>query len=195
MKLIIIGSILAASLGQVALAQTAGAQTGWKPLFDGKSLTGWEMHWAKDWKAEDGALSCDGSERSWLSTADTFSDYELRLQFKGTAKVNSGVFLRSEKEGQPHITGYELQIWDYQPAGYNTGSLVGSAVAKPVKILPDAWNQYDITADGDHFVIVLNGKTLLDTHDSKHSSGVIGFQCQPDNPIQFRDVKIRRIAR
>ena len=32
----------------------------------------------------------------------------------------------SQKEGQPHVSGYELQIWDNQPAGFNTGSLVGS---------------------------------------------------------------------
>src|SRR5260221_14383023 len=105
-------------------------------------------------------------------------------------KVNSGVFLRSQKEGQPPITGYELQIWDYQPAGYNTGSLVGSLKASPVKIIPDEWNNYEISASGDHFVIVLNGKTLLDDRDSKHASGVVGFQCQKGNSIQFRSIRL-----
>jgi Domain of Unknown Function (DUF1080) len=166
---------------------------GWITLFNGQDMTGWEMHWGKDWKAEKGSLACDGSERSWLSTTQSFSNYVLKLEFRGSEKVNSGVFLRSEKEGQPHITGYELQIWDYQPAAYNTGSLVGSLKAQPVKIIPDQWNQYEITADGDHFVVVLNGKTVLDGHDSKHASGVIGFQCQPDNPIAFRNIKIRPI--
>jgi hypothetical protein len=42
---------------------------------------------------------------------------------------------------------------------------------------------------------VLNGTTLLDGHDSKHSAGVIGFQCQPENPIAFRNVKLRVISR
>jgi hypothetical protein len=119
----------------------------------------------------------------------------LRLEFRGVEIVNSGVFLRSQKEGQPHITGYELQIWDYQPAGFLTGSLVGAQKAAPAKILPDQWNSYDITADGDHFVIVLNGKTLLDARDQKHSSGVIGFQCQKDNRIEFRNIKLRRIRK
>jgi len=167
---------------------------GWKLLFDGKTLDGWESHWAQDWKAEDGALACSAVERSWLSTtAASYSDYVLKLEFRGAGTVNSGVFLRSQKEGQPHITGYELQIWDYQPAGYNTGSLVGSLKAAPVKILPGEWNRYEITADGDHYVIVLNGKTLLDGHDSKHASGVIGFQCQKDNKIEFRNIKLRPI--
>jgi hypothetical protein len=164
---------------------------GWKLLFDGKTMNGWESHWADSFHLKDGALACDGSVMSWLSTKDTFSNYVLKLEFRGTDKVNSGVFLRSEKEGQPHLTGYELQIWDYQPAHYNTGSLVGSAFGSPAKILGNAWNKYQVTADGDHFVVVLNGKTLLDAHDSKHAAGVIGFQCQKDNPIEFRNIKIQ----
>ena len=106
--------------------------------------------------------------------------------------MNSGVFLRSEKAGQAHKTGYELQVWDYQPEGYNTGSLVGSLKASPVKIVPDAWNNYEIRAKGDDFTIVLNGKTLLDDRDSKHASGVMGFQCQKGNRIQFRRIKIKQ---
>jgi hypothetical protein len=182
----------AADLPNTLTPQESGA--GWKLLFDGKTLNGWESHWADDWTIHDGALACSAVERSWLSTvASSFSDYVLKLEFRGAATANSGVFLRSQKEGQPHITGYELQIWDYQPAGYNTGSLVGSLKAAPVRILPDQWNRYEITADGDRFLIVLNGKTLLDGHDSKHASGVIGFQCQKDNKIEFRNIKLRPI--
>lgn len=164
---------------------------GWQLLFDGRSLHGWEPHGnAADWSVKDGALACAATAPSWLGTSATFSNFVLELDFRGAEKVNSGVFLRSQKEGQPHITGYELQIWDYQPAGYSTGSLVGSVKASPTKILPDQWNHYRVTAKGDHFVIELNGKTLIDAHDAKHASGVIGFQCQPHNPIEFRSVKL-----
>ena len=50
-------------------------------------------------------------------------------------------------------------------------------------------------AEGDRFLIVLNGKTLLDAHDSKHASGVIGFQCQINNRIEFRGIKLQRIKK
>ena len=179
--------ILSACIG----AATAQTQS-WKPLFDGKTMTGWQSHNADDWKVQDGTLSCDGSKASWLSYSEHFTDFQLQLEFRGTQKVNSGVFLRSDdKNGQPHITGYELQIWDYQPAGYVTGSLVGTVKAEPAKVIGDKWNKYDVTAKGDHFTVILNGKQVLDTHDSKHASGVIGFQCQPQNPIQFRKVRVR----
>jgi len=178
-----------------SLSPTESKQ-GWKLLFDGRTLAGWETRSTSasstsgDWIVEQGAIVCPGTTAGWLATKETFSDYHLKLEFRGGAKVNSGVFLRSQKEGQPHITGYELQIWDYQPAGYNTGSLVGTVKAPPVKILADQWNQYDITADADRYVIVLNGNSLLDTHDAKHLSGVVGFQCQKDNRIEFRNIRL-----
>jgi len=174
----------------------AESRQGWLLLFDGSSLNGWEARTTSDpkaspdWSVKDGALLCGGAAPSWLATADTFADYVLRLQFRGPALVNSGVFLRSQKEGAPHVTGYELQIWDAQPAGYNTGSLVGTVKAPPASMLPDVWNQYEITADGDHIVVVLNGKTALDTRDAAHASGVVGFQCQPQQRIEFRNIKL-----
>lgn len=188
--------LLTASLASAAENKLTAKESasGWKLLFDGKTLSGWEQHTGGDWKVADGALVCPGTTAGWLGTSETFSDFILKLEFRGAASVNSGVFLRSQKEGLPHVTGYELQIWDYQPQGYDTGSLVGTAKASPTKILPNAWNRYTVTADGDHYVVVLNGKTLLDTHDAKHLSGVIGFQCQKNNHIEFRNVRIKSIS-
>jgi hypothetical protein len=182
---------LSLAFGYIFLACQATAAD--KSLFDGKTLKGWENHGADSWRVHDGALACDGSAPSWIGTTDVFSDYVLTLEFRGPGNVNSGVFLRSQKEGLPHVTGYELQIWDYQPAGFNTGSLVNSVKASETKILPDKWNKYEVTAKGDHFIVVLNGKTILDAHDNKHASGVIGFQCQKDNAIEFRNIRVRRL--
>jgi hypothetical protein len=190
------------SLCVLFIASVCWAQSdGWIDLFDGKTLKGWQGRSTSDksttgdWVVENGAIVGRGSVPSWLSSDQSFSDFHLKLEFRGAEKVNSGVFLRSQKEGLPHITGYELQIWDYQPQGYLTGSLVGSLKSAPTKILPDQWNSYDITANGDHFVVVLNGKTLLDAHDGKHASGVIGFQCQKDNRIEFRNIKLQPIKK
>jgi 3-keto-disaccharide hydrolase len=203
-RLLPCGVIFAALCGAQSAPNTLTskeATEGWVMLFDGASLKGWQgratsaPNTTGDWIVENGAIVGRGTVPSWLSSDASFSDYELKLEFRGGEKVNSGVFLRSQKEGQPHITGYELQIWDYQPQGYLTGSLVNSLKSAPTKILPDQWNSYDITATGDHFVVVLNGKTLLDAHDGKHASGVIGFQCQKDNRIEFRNIKLRPIKK
>jgi hypothetical protein len=187
----------------VAAAQNTPARgdaaEGWILLFDGKTLNGWEGRPTSvagtkgDWQVANGALVCGGTIPSWISTTESFSDYRLTLEFRGAGQVNSGVFLRSQKDGQPHVTGYELQIWDNQPAGYNTGSLVGSVKAGQTKILADTWNKYDISVKGDHFSVRLNGNVVLDARDGKHSAGVIGFQCQKDNRIEFRNIRLKRL--
>jgi hypothetical protein len=179
------------------LALPAFAQSeGWQQLFDGKTLNGWTpLETSKpgvtgDWSVRNGAISCPGTSAGWLMNSVAVADFHLRLQFRGKETTNSGVFLRSQREGQPHITGYELQIWDYQPEGYRTGSLVNTIKAPPVKIKGDHWNAYDITAIGDHFVVLLNGKPLLDAHDGAHAAGHIGFQCQPNYKIEFRNIRL-----
>jgi hypothetical protein len=173
---------------------------GWRLLFDGSTLKGWEPHeaaantQAATWGVADGAIFCTGDLRGWLGTVDTFSDFNLKVEFRAGAKINSGVFLRSQKQGGiPAETGYELQIWDFRPT-YKTGALVNAIESEPTKILADQWNSYDITADGDHFIVVLNGKKVLDGHDSKHSSGVVGLQYNTGGgKIEFRNIKIRPI--
>lgn len=174
------------------------AQT-WTNLFDGKSLTGWQPRATfsapstGDWKIDNNAIYCGGASSGWLHTNAEYKDFRLQLEFRGPANINSGVFLRSQKEGQPHVTGYELQIWDMQPAGYLTGSLVGSVKAQPTRIKADQWNHFDITAKGNHFLVKLNGQTVLDAHEPQHKQGVIGLQCQPNQKISFRNIRIQEL--
>jgi hypothetical protein len=175
------------------------AAAGWRLLFDGTTLKGWEAHMASatepaaTWGVANGAIFCEGNKRGWLGTDDMFADFNLKLEFRVGATVNSGVFLRSQKTGGiPAETGYELQIWDFRPT-YKTGSLVNAIEAEPSKILADRWNTYDVSAEGDRFVVVLNGKRVLDGHDSKHRSGVLGLQYNVGGKVEFRNIKIRPI--
>jgi hypothetical protein len=174
---------------------------GWKLLFDGSTLKGWEQHAAAAtapaataWRVTDGAILCDGDRRGWLGTDDTFSNFNLKVQFRVGEKTNSGVFIRSQKTGGiPAETGYELQIWDFRPT-YKTGALVNAIDAEPTKILADQWNSYEVTANGNHFVVVLNGKKVLDGTDAKHSAGVVGLQYNTGGgKVEFRDIKIKAI--
>ena len=205
----ILGLIAIGCLSLGALqAQAANTLTkeemaaGWKLLFDGSTLKGWEAHAASAtepaataWRVADGAIVCDGDRRGWLGTDDMFSDFNLKIQFRVGEKTNSGVFLRSQKTGGiPAETGYELQIWDFRPT-YKTGALVNAIEAAPTKILADQWNSYEVTADGNHFVVVLNGKIVLDGTDAKHSSGVVGLQYNTGGgKVEFRNIKIKPIT-
>ena len=67
-------------------------------LFNGKDLTGWNIHGTELWYVEDGLLVCEsGPEEKYgyLSTKKFYDDFILTLEFKQEANGNSGVFFRS----------------------------------------------------------------------------------------------------
>src|SRR5882672_8448134 len=103
----------------------AQAAEGWKLLFDGKSLNGWQIYKARKnntWEVKDGILHCkplnenakgDGDERSDLMTTDEFENFEFTCDWKISAKGNSGIIYRATEEfEQPYYSGSEYQLID-----------------------------------------------------------------------------------
>jgi hypothetical protein len=76
------------------------AQDGWVNLFNGKNLDGWAEHSGKaQYTIQDGVLigeSVADSGNSFLCTTQIFGDFELELEYKCDALLNSGVQIRSE---------------------------------------------------------------------------------------------------
>ena len=81
-------------------ASLALAQDGWVNLFNGKNLDGWEEHSGKaKYTVANGVLtgeSVSGTGNSFLCTRKTYGNFELELEFKCDALLNSGVQIRSE---------------------------------------------------------------------------------------------------
>jgi hypothetical protein len=141
------------------------------------------------WEVVDGSLMACGEPVGYLTSDQSYKNFVLSIEFKCSDETNSGVFVRSPQES----AGYEVQIWKQQAAGYNTGAIVGTAkTARDYRFKPDQWNRYQITAQGDHLTVVLNGETTLDTHDTKFSEGHLRLQYQ-QFPIAFRNIKIRSL--
>ena len=139
------------------------------------------------WEVVDGAMSACGEPTGYVTSDRSYRNFVLSIEFRTGADTNSGVFVRSPQENG----GYEVQIWRQQPAGYNTGSIVGTAkTARDFTFKPDQWNRYQITADGDHLVVELNGEKTLDIHDAKFAEGNLRLQYQ-QFAIAFRNIKIR----
>jgi hypothetical protein len=144
---------------------------------------------ASHWEVSDGILSPCGDVAGYLISKEKYRDLVLTVDFRTREDTNSGVFVRSLGSS----LGYEVQIWKAQPAGYNTGSIVGAAKTdREYKFIPDEWNHYEITANGDHLVVVLNGTKTLDIHDTQFSDGAIRLQYQK-YPIDFKNIKVRAI--
>jgi hypothetical protein len=180
-------------LAQANTLTPAEAANGWILLFDGETTFGWTEEGAAKWKAADGMLIADSSEAGWLRSNAAFGDFILRLEFRTGEEGTSGVFVRSAAEGEPHVTGYEVQIWDQHPE-YWTGSLVNHVAAKKKGHKAGEWNSYVIRAEGDRWIINLNGETILDAREGKTKGGHIGFQCNADKKIEFRNIKLKPLG-
>jgi hypothetical protein len=194
-------------------------QEGWMLLFDGRSLDQWTVTpaLAKVFKVADGAIKADLSDAGGtMLTKETFDDFVLKVEVRAHPDINSGIILRSpppqpappagEKPtpapgGGP---GYELQIRDRNPGNYSSGDfLTGSVVnvskaPHDVKILPNQWNTIEATVNGDHFVVVFNGKKVADGRDARRASGHIGLQlAHPEDvrhaSLEFRNLKVKRL--
>ena len=173
---------LAALLVVGAVSQTALAADDWKPLFNGKDLTGWKAvdGPAEAWRVIDGNLSCSGGGGGWLSTTKEYANFEIELEFRVPVGGNSGVFLRSPHEGNPAFAGMEVQVLDdgadeykaLQPAQY-CGSVYGIAAATPrVTKKPGDWQTMRIVCDKRQVKVWINGTQVVDANLDDHPDKV-----------------------
>ncbi len=155
---------------------------GWKLLFDGKSLTGWQIFKARKnntWEVKDGVLHCkplnenttgDGDERSDLMTADEFENFELAFDWKIPPRGNSGViYLVTEEFEQPYFSGPEYQLTDdigYTPAHTETqltGTVYGMYTTAPkTQNAFGALNSSNLVVNRKHVDHWLNGQKFVE---------------------------------
>ena len=144
---------------------------GWVLLFDGQTMFGWESTNKKiNWKVADGIISATKGDKGFLQTTSQFGDYVLKVDFRYPAETNSGVYMRmKELPPKPDVDCYELNIADQPTHDFPTGSLVKRKKAEGVADVRE-WRSFEVTAQGAHFVIKLDGKTVLDYTDPKTPS-------------------------
>jgi 3-keto-disaccharide hydrolase len=157
--------------------QAVGQGGGWVTLLDGKSLDNWDKIGDANWRIEDGAAVADRGN-GFLVSKGTYGDYQLRAEFWVGDDANSGVFIRcTDPKEVGTKTAYEVNIWDQRPEkDYASGAIVGVAKVDPMPKSVGQWNVYEITAKGDTFTIVLNGKQTVVGKDAQHRKGHIGLQ-------------------
>jgi len=147
----------------------AEQSSGWKLLFDGSSLNGWEIYkkgtLPTGWKAADGVLGLEEKGAGDLATTAEYSDFELVYDWKISEAGNSGVMFRVTDQGKkPYDSGMEMQIIDNEkhPDGKKQSHRAGAAydlvnppdnIARPV----GEWNRARLVAKGPHIEMWLNG--------------------------------------
>lgn len=194
------------------------AQQSQRALFNGKNLDGWEHVGPGAFVVEGGMLKSEGGMGLLWYSREKLGDATLRVVFKLTGKESdSGVFIRiPERPTEPWMPvnrGYEVEIGDW-PDDYScTGVLYTftKALARPIRPLGE-WNTMEISLDGPHIVVYLNGVKVTDFTEGqpvppKHpgsidpdrgprpDSGYIGLQNHPGAAVYFKEVTVSPRAR
>ena len=190
-----------AALGSPTDAATKAKPSGWVTLFDGTNLDNWTPIGDANWKLADGVVMAD-SGRGFLVSKNSYTDFQIRVEFWVESTSNSGVFIRcADPTSVTGKTAYEVNIWDTRPdPTYGTGAIVDVAkVPTPAPKAGGKWNVYEITARGPVFTVTLNGKrTVNGARNATHASGWIALQAfngnnQGSGVVKFRKVQIRTL--
>ena len=187
-----------------------GADEEFRPLFDGRSLDGWNT--AGNWVVEDDntiTLKPRPGESGWqryedyLTTDRVYGNFILDLEFKFDAGGNSGVFLRVGDLKDHVKSGFEVQILDTHGkqkfGAHDCGGVIGTSAPSKMAVRPAGeWNRYTITLKGDHLTVVLNGEQIQDLKLSqtklkdRPAEGYISFQDEAKR-IWYRNVRIKEL--
>jgi hypothetical protein len=189
--------LAAQSTGQAAPNQLTPQEIheGWILLFDGATLFGWYPASKADWKAADGILSASEGEPGLLVSTSQFGNYVLKADFRSAAETNSGIFLRTPPRVRPQDTAKKCYEVNIAPTDnpFPTGSLVGRQRTEACAASGE-WRGFQITADGGHFLVQLDGKTVVDyTDPAPVARGHVGLQLN-QGKIEFRNIKLKPLG-
>jgi hypothetical protein len=159
---------------------------GFKPMFNGKDLTGWQglvenpvarssmrlvdlerkqaeanVMIPANWSVKDGCIWFNGKGDNLCYVAE-YGDFEMLVDWKITKAGDSGIYLR----GTPQV-----QIWDTSRtdvgAQVGSGGLYNNQVnqSKPLKVADNPvgeWNTFRIVMIGEKVSVWLNGELVVD---------------------------------
>lgn len=183
--------LLLTCLSPIASAEVQPPE-GYRALFNGKDLSGWHgmphfnpdqlaamsdeeraakmKEWnasvAEHWRIEDEAVINDG-HGAYLTTDESFRDYELLIEYKTVPKADSGIYLKNSPQ---------VQIWDSTDeakfkldADKGSGGLwnnsPGAPGKNPSKLMDKPfgeWNQFKIRQIGARTTVWMNGEKIVD---------------------------------
>lgn len=209
LSLIVLPTNYAASEGK---PKDNALEPGFVPLFDGKTLDGWEGN-LEYFRIEQGAIVAGSLEKNipnneFLCTERSYGDFELRLEVKLQGEGNNaGVQFRSARiPGDHEVSGYQCDVgaaWDrpvwgglYDESRRNKMLAEGPADRLPKWVKEGEWNELWIRAVGDDIALFVNGHPTVQytERDAEIArSGIIGLQIHSGPPTEawYRKIRIR----
>jgi hypothetical protein len=174
------------------------------------------------WVKEEGAIKLTKAGAGDLISRDTFSNFELELEWKISLKGNSGIFynvVEGDSMPAPYYSAPEMQIVDN--TGHPDGAIIKhqagdnydmQSCSPNVSKAAGEWNQVRIVAKDGHIEQWFNGTLVVEyqyyspewnkqlaaskfkdwPYYGKSLTGHIGLQDHGDM-VWFRNLRIRRL--
>jgi len=187
----------------VGATAAAAEDDGWRPLFNGRDLSGWKIPEGDGghWKVIDGVIDYDarseakGDKNLW--TEESFGDCILEIEWR--IKEVHGLYpvptvlpdgsLKKGPDGKPIITPTPNADSGVFVRGHGKGQ----------------WNRFVITARGDRLSVELNGQKVIDNVrlSEMPATGPIGLQHHggidkktgehgpASSLMQFRNIRVK----
>lgn len=198
-----------------AASVRADDETGFVPIFDGKTLTGWEGN-EKIFRVEQGAIVAGSLKEKvpnneFLCSTKQYGDFELRLKARlvGAGK-NAGVQFRSQRIANHfEVSGYQCDmgvmaarpIWGWLYDESRRRKFLAEADDEKLsKVLkPDDFNDITIRCEGPRVQIWVNGYRTVDYIDPDSQiarTGIIGLQIHGGPPAEasYKDIRIKELG-
>lgn len=205
--------LLTAVLLLAGLASTAQAQV---PMFDGKSLAGWEVRQGEEqwWTAADGVIRGGSMEtkvpyNTFLATEKSYANYDLSLKIRlvnGSGFVNSGFQMRSIRvPSNSEMSGYQVDAGIGWWGKLYDESRRNKVIAEPVDPAAIAkaaknwdWNDYRILCEGQRIRTWINGVAALDYTEKDPKiplEGRIAIQAHGGGKffVEVKDITIKEL--
>jgi len=200
----------------ILLPGLALAAEGWKPLYNGKDLTGWKMTGPGQFVIEDGLMKTTGGMGLLYYEKAKLGNTLLRVVFKTVGEhANSGVIIRlPDPPPDPWYGvhyGYEVQIDAGGDDWHTTGAIysISKVNARPQKPSGE-WNTLEIEIRGAVTSISLNGVKVNEYREGqpvpdrkqwfepvrgpRPESGYIGLQNHDGNStVYFKEISVKAL--
>lgn len=199
----------------LATSASAADETGFTPLFDGKTLAGWEGD-AKVFRVQNGAIMAGSlqekvAHNEFLASKEEFGDFELRLTARLVGKgQNAGVQFRSQRvENHFEMIGYQCDmgtmqgrsIWGTLYDESRRRKFLAEPDAEKLKAVlkPEDWNDLVIRCEGPRIQIWVNGLQTVDYTEADAAiplRGRFGLQIHGGEPAEaaYKDIRIKRLG-
>lgn len=195
----------------------------WKPLFNGKDLTGWKHVGGGSRFVENGLLASKGGMGLLYWIGGKLGNCQIKVVYKMQKfNSNAGIFVKvpiePKEEWMPVFYGYEVQIDNHpETSGEDEYHISGTLYAftkpksKPGKPGPE-WNTMLITLDGPRTIVYLNDELVTDYREGepvparkfdfepypgrRPDSGYFGLQNHGDEDVvYFKEVSLRPLKK